>query len=652
VANLGPSDAAGLITVTDDLPSGETYISSAGSGWTCVAASEDLTCTQPSALASGQSEPGLTVTVVLSSSFVGTSISNTASVASSTFDPHLANNTSTDVTPVSQSADVDIVKSHVGNFEAGTDDDTYTLAVANLGPSDSQLPLVVTDTVPSPENLISANGGSEWSCTTAGSTVTCDATSPLAAGTSATAISVVVGIDSGVLGQTVDNTAVVTPTTPDPVASNNSSTDPATIGVEADLALTKTATGAFIAGESADYLIAVVNNGPGDAAAPLTVTDPLPAGEAFVSGVGTGWSCSAAAQDVTCTQVSGLPDTQTAPQLTLEVDLLSSDTGTLVNSATVSSPTADPDVANNTGSASVVLSLESDLSIVKSHGGVSFVAGTDATYFLAVGNLGPSDEGLGTVIADTLPAGETYVGFSGTGWTCTDAGQAVTCTDAQPLLSGANAPVVDLTVHLASSVTSTIVNTATVTGPNPDPDPTNNTSTDTATVVTQYALSLTKTLTGALVSGDSAVYTITVANSGPSQSALPLMMVDDLPDGLVFEHAVSTTPGTWACTAIGGTITCSDTTIALGVGATSAILVTVRVTAGAGTRLVNTATVSGPDDTGSPAETASVEGMVEAAVSDPDTGSSFLIVVIPGILLVGLGTLMLLWGTRRRRRFI
>jgi uncharacterized repeat protein (TIGR01451 family) len=350
--------------------------------------------------------------------------------------------------------------------------------------------------------------------------------------------------------------------------------------------------------------------------------------------------------------VSDLPDLQTAPQLTLDVRLAASDTGTLLNSATVSSPTLDPDPANNTGSATVVLSLESDLSITKTHGGVTFVAGADATYFLAVINNGPSDEGSGIVITDTLPSGETYVAYGGVGWTCVDAAQTVTCTDALPLPNGASATVINLTVFLASSVQSTIANTAVVSGPNPDPDPTNNTSTDVAAVVSQYSLSLTKTLTGPLVSGDSAVYIITVANSGPSQSPLPLLMVDNLPDGLVYEHAVSTTPGVWDCTALGRIITCTDATVALGVGATSAILVSVRVTAGTGTRLVNTATVSGPGDVGALAETASVAGMVESAVSDPDTGSAFLIAAVPGILLLTIGSLMLLWSTGRKRRFI
>ena len=72
-----------------------------------------------------------------------------------------------------------------------------------------------------------------------------------------------VGIGAGELDQVVDNTAVVTPTTADPNPANNTSTDPTTIVAEADLALTKDTSGPFIAGDSANYVITVVNNGPG-----------------------------------------------------------------------------------------------------------------------------------------------------------------------------------------------------------------------------------------------------------------------------------------------------------------------------------------------------------------------------------------------------
>jgi fimbrial isopeptide formation D2 family protein/uncharacterized repeat protein (TIGR01451 family)/LPXTG-motif cell wall-anchored protein len=650
VSNLGPSDAAGPISVVDDLPAGETFSANGGSGWSCAATGEDLICTQAAVLAAGDSEPNLTLAFVLSRSFVGASISNTAAVSSSTFDPHLGNNSSTDVTAVSQSADVRIVKSHTGTFEAGTDTNTYTLQVSNLGPSDSAVPLVVTDTVPSQENLVSAGGGSGWTCTTVGSTVTCDATGALAAGAAAAPISVVVGIDASALGQTVDNTAVVTPTTPDPVSSNNSSTDPTTIVAEADLALTKATSGAFVPGDNADYVIAVVNDGPSDAAGPLTVTDVLPAGESFVAGTGTGWTCSATGQDVSCAQPGGLPDTQSAPQVTLEVALASADSGTLTNSATVSSPTLDPDPTNDTGTVSVVLSLESDLQLLKSHGGVAFVAGTDATYFLAVSNEGSSDEGPGIAITDTLPTGETFVSGSGTGWDCLAAAPVVTCTDAQPLASGASATVVDLTVLVASSVDSSIVNTAVVNGSNPDPDLANNTASDTATVVHDYNLSLTKTLNGALVSGDDALYTITVTNSGPSDSLMPLAVVDPLPAGLVYQGAATKTPGAWACAAVAETITCTDTSLALGVGATSAIVVSVRVTADAGANVDNVATVTGPGDSGAPAERGAVDGIVADPPSLPNTGSDLMAALSSGLLLVVLGFGALLWSRRRQRR--
>ena len=651
VTNLGPSDAAQPITVIDDLPSGEGFVSSSGAGWNCSESGQQVTCRQSSVLPAGQSDPGLTLVIAISPSFVGGSISNTATVSSGTFDPVIANNTSTDVTPVTQSADVRIVKSHTGHFDAGTSGNTYALRVTNLGPSDSQVPLVVTDTVPAPENLLSASGGSAWNCNTVASTVTCDATSALAAGAAATPITVVVGIGAGELDQVVANTAVVTPTTSDPNAVNNSSTDPTTIVAEADLALTKDTSGPFIPGDSASYVITVVNNGPGDAAAPLTVTDTLPAGESFVSGTGTGWTCSAAGQVVTCLQSSGLPNTQTAPQLTLQVVLASSDTGTLVNSATVSSPTVDPNPANNIGSASAVLSLESDLQITKSHGGVAFVAGADATYFLAVTNAGPSDESAGIAITDTLPAGETYVSFGGLGWGCTATGQVVTCTYAQTLTSGATAPVVDLTVFVAPSVGSSIMNTATVAGPNPDPNLANNTASDTATVARDYNLSLTKTLAGGLVSGDVATYTIIVKNSGPSDSLLPLIVLDALPDGLAYEHVAGTAPGAWLCGELGSTITCTDSTAALAVGATSVIAVSVRVTAGAGAHILNVATVSGPGDSGAPAEVGSVEAIVTAGVPDPATGSGLLLVLAPGLLLIVVGAASVLVGRKRRRRF-
>ena len=52
-------------------------------------------------------------------------------------------------------------------------------------------------------------------------------------------------------------------------------------------------------------------------------------------------------------------------------------------------------------------------------------------------------------MTDTLPAGLTYNSASGTGWTCSAAGQVVTCTHAPTLNPGASLPPLTLVVNVA-----------------------------------------------------------------------------------------------------------------------------------------------------------------------------------------------------------
>ena len=79
-------------------------------------------------------------------------------------------------------------------------------------------------------------------------------------------------------------------------------TDLAAYAKFADVAITKTSgTSIFIRNTNGTYNLAVRNNGPMSASGPFTVSDTLPANLTFVSGTGTGWSCSAAGQVVTCT---------------------------------------------------------------------------------------------------------------------------------------------------------------------------------------------------------------------------------------------------------------------------------------------------------------------------------------------------------------
>jgi uncharacterized repeat protein (TIGR01451 family) len=100
VSNLaGNQREDNTVVVTDTLPAGLTFVSGVGTGWTCGAAAQTVTCTHPPILDPGNSLPPITMTVSATGAAVP-SVTNTASVTSSSFDVNAANNTASDVTVV------------------------------------------------------------------------------------------------------------------------------------------------------------------------------------------------------------------------------------------------------------------------------------------------------------------------------------------------------------------------------------------------------------------------------------------------------------------------------------------------------------------------------------------------------------------------
>jgi uncharacterized repeat protein (TIGR01451 family) len=94
VSNAGPSTAS-AVSVSDALPTGTTLVSASGTGWSC-GGSTTVSCTRAS-LAVG-SAPSIVILVTAPAE--GTTLSNSASVSSTTSDPNTANNTSATVQTV------------------------------------------------------------------------------------------------------------------------------------------------------------------------------------------------------------------------------------------------------------------------------------------------------------------------------------------------------------------------------------------------------------------------------------------------------------------------------------------------------------------------------------------------------------------------
>jgi len=183
---------------------------------------------------------------------------------------------------------------------------------------------------------------------------------------------------------TVTNTASVTASDqPDPDPTDNTSTVTLTTQTIADLAVTKTLTGAAIPGLATAYTIVVTNIGPSPVIA-ASVADVLP-----VALVAPTWTCTADAGS-SCAAPSGTGNLATTVSLeagdsatVIVTGLIAANaTGLLVNTATVAAPAGalDPDTVNDTATSSVLLTPAADLQITKTDGSATEIPGTPVTY--------------------------------------------------------------------------------------------------------------------------------------------------------------------------------------------------------------------------------------------------------------------------------
>jgi uncharacterized repeat protein (TIGR01451 family) len=554
VTNFGPSSASSVV-VTDSLPAGVTFVSASGGG---ANNSGTVTWTLGNLINGQVSNVTVTVTAPASGS-----LTNLATVSTPTGDPNLTNNTSvpviTTITPV---ADVGIGKSGPA-FISATSNVVYTISVTNFGPS-SASGVVVTDTLPAGVSFISASGG--------GANNSGTVTWTLGNLINGQVSNVTVTVTAPTSGSLTNVASVSTPTG-DPNLTNNTSVPViTTVTPVADVGIGKSGPASVLATSNVVYTISVTNFGPSSASG-VVVTDTLPAGVSFISASGGGANNSGT---VTWTlgnlingQVSNVTVTVTAPA-----------SGSLTNLATVSTPTGDPNLTNNT-SVPVITTVTpvADVGIGKS-GPASVLATSNVVYTISVTNFGPSSAS-GVVVTDSLPAGVTFVSASGGG--ANNSG-TVTWT----LGNLINGQVSNVTVTVTAPTSGSLTNVASVSTPTGDPNLTNNTSVPVITTVTPVAdVGIGKSGPASVLATSNVVYTISVTNFGPS-SASSVVVTDSLPAGVTFVSASG-----------GGANNSGTVTWTLGNLINGQVSnVTVTVTAPASGSLTNLATVSTP--TGDP----------------------------------------------------
>jgi uncharacterized repeat protein (TIGR01451 family) len=333
-----------------------------------------------------------------------------------------------------------------------------------------------------------------------------------------------------------------------------------------------------VLGNDLTYTVSVTNNGGGTATA-VAMTDTLPAGVAFASAISNRGTCSQSAGTVTCS-IGTLAGGSGA---TMTIVVIPGITGTITNTAGVTSKEADSDPSNNTVKLSSTVStpLLADLSISKTASPEPVTVGNKLAYTIVVRNNGPSDAS-GAVVSDTLPSGVSLGSANSTQGSCTQAVGVVTC-NIGGLASGTSATV---TIVATPNVAGIINNTASVKASENDPTPANNSATARSTVNPPVDLSISKSDSPDPVTvGNNLTYTIVVSN-GPAPDT-GVVVADTLPANVTFVSAMSTQGN---CSLAGsGIVTCNLGSMAASAAATITIVVTPTV---AGT-ISNTATVKG-----------------------------------------------------------
>jgi uncharacterized repeat protein (TIGR01451 family) len=253
--------------------------------------------------------------------------------------------------------------------------------------------------------------------------------------------------------------------------------------LSADLSVTKTDGVASAApGASAVYTITVSNAGPSEAD-PASVLDTFPPACTAVSFTsvaagGAAGNTTAGEGGINDAALSLPPGSSVTYTATCTID--ASATGTLENTATVSSAVSDPDPTDNSATDTDTLTPSADLSVTKvlTTGG-TVIVGDDVVFALTVTNGGPSTA-TGVTVTDTLPLGLSYVsddcgaGFSG----------PTLSWDVGLLAAGASAAC-NLTVTVTQ--VGTINNTASAAGNEGDPTPANDSGEGSVTAAQEIA---------------------------------------------------------------------------------------------------------------------------------------------------------------------
>jgi uncharacterized repeat protein (TIGR01451 family) len=465
VSNFGPSSSTGVVT-TISLPSSFTDVTVVpDEGTFTIDANNNITVDTGLLGVSSSS----TILVTATPEATGTAVVS-ASVTSDQIDPNTSNNSASNSVTVANAADLAIGIDATPDPVLIGNELIYTLTVTNNGPSAASEP-VVSDPLPAGLTYVpgDSSAGPNGTLSFADGVVTANMNALLAGDTDTITIAVIPTVS----GQVTNTVTVADPTLANPVEidtnlDNNTASFTTQVS-PADLAVTidNPADPLFI-GSQAVFQIVITNNGP------ATATDVL-LNDTFGSGATI---LSTSAGTISGSTVSGnLGTLASGASETVTITIDPTVSGTLLDSASVSSDEFDPDPNNNSASSSNLVSPV-DLSVAVTPSVSTIQIGQSLTYTIQVANAGPATA-TNVIFTDDLPANFTISSITSSQGALTSSGSTIS-GNIGSLASGGSATI---TIVVTPTVVETAVNTATVTSDDLDTNPSNNTVTTTINAI-------------------------------------------------------------------------------------------------------------------------------------------------------------------------
>ncbi|MBL8330927.1 MAG: DUF11 domain-containing protein [Rubrivivax sp.] len=467
---------------------------------------------------------------------------------------------------------------------------TYTIRVDNNA-VDAAINTRLRLSVPSGATFLSATPANQNCTPTTPTQIDCNL-GTLGANGSDVRLIVMSWRANGPGGTALTATATVTADN-DSNPANNTQNQTTTVNDGANLGLVMSdAPDPVVGGSNVSYTLTASNAGP-SATGNIVITSNLSPSTTYESFSGSGWSCTHAAGVVTCNRSGPIAAGAAIPLLNI-VARVDTAGGTVTHSATLA-PAAggvvDPDASDNTAAVSTSVLPGADVRIQQKSvtSATPAVAGSNVSFRIQPRNGGPGAASSVTV-SDTLPAGWSFVSASGSNWSCSAAGQTVSCTRATMPASAtddidivATAPGNGVVAPGGSSYT----NTATISSTTADPNSGNNSGSVNVSVLRDGAdLRIDKFKTpDPVAQGSPLTSTITVTNNGPRTATGPLRVVEVLTG----ESYVSASGTGWSCTPSANVVVCNHANAGgLAVNASLPDLLIVSTAVAAGT-VTNTA---------------------------------------------------------------